>query len=124
MVNNRYKDRTDGSVALFMSFLFGTAYLLAGAAVTGVDLHTLPGILSGMYVGAFEMGIPFICFSLAMRKTNNPALVNQLCYLSPFLSLFFIAVVLGEQIVFSTYVGLALIVSGIVFNQYFVKSKA
>ena len=73
----------------------------------------------------YRTGIyPFICFSLAMRKTNNPALVNQLCYLSPFLSLFFIAVVLGEQIVFSTYVGLALIVSGIVFNQYFVKSKA
>ena len=72
-----------------------------------------------MYVGAFEMGIPFICFGMAMRLTSNPALVNQLCYLSPFLSLFFIAVVLGEPVVLTTYVGLALIVLGIVFNQYF-----
>lgn len=121
MVNNKFKEKTDGSVALFMSFLFGTAYLWAGAAVVGVDLATLPGVLAGMYVGGFEMGIPFICFSLAMRKTSNPALVNQLCYLSPFLSLFFIAIILGEQIVFTTYIGLALIVTGIVFNQYLVK---
>ena len=80
MINNKFKDRTDGSVALFMSFLFGTAYLLVGAMIVGVHLNTLLGILSGMYVGGFEMGIPFIFFSLAMRKTTNPALVNQLCY--------------------------------------------
>lgn len=118
MVNNRRKEATDGSVALFMSFLFGSAYLLAGAALTGIRLQSLPGILSAMYVGGFEMGIPFICFGLAMRLTSNPALVNQLCYLSPFLSLFFIAVVLGEPIAVTTYIGLALIVLGIVFNQY------
>lgn len=119
MLDNRRKTGVDGSVALFLSFLFGSAYLVAGAAVVGADLHTLPGVLSGMYVGAFEMGIPFICFGMAMRLTSNPALVNQLCYLSPFLSLFFIAVVLGEPVVLTTYVGLALIVLGIVFNQYF-----
>lgn len=121
MINNKFKDKTDGSVALFMSFLFGSVYLLLGAAVVGVNLHTLPGILSGMYVGGFEMGIPFIFFGLAMRTTTNPALINQLCYLSPFMSLFFIALILGEQIVFTTYIGLALIVAGIMFNEYLVK---
>lgn len=121
MINNKFKDKTDGSVALFMAFLFGTGYLLIGAAVVGVNLHTLPGILSGMYVGGFEMGVSFIFFSLAMRTTSNPALINQLCYLSPFMSLFFIALILGEQIVFTTYVGLALIVAGIMFNEYLVK---
>lgn len=123
MLNNKYKDLFDSILACFMSFLFGTLYLVAGACVTGVNISTLPGILSGMYVGGFEMGIPFICFGLAMRKTSNPALINQLCYLSPFLSLFLIAVVLGEQIAATTYIGLILIVLGIVFNQYFVKEK-
>ena len=123
MVNNKQKDSADSSVVLFMTFLFGSAYLLAGAAVVGINLPTLTGVLSGMYVGGFEMGIPFIFFGLAMRKTSNPALINQLCYLSPFMSLFFIAVILGEQIVFTTYIGLALIVLGIVFNQYFVREK-
>lgn len=120
MVNNRSRE-IDASVALFVSFLFGTIYLTAAACLTGVDIRTVPGILSGMYVGCFEIGVPFICFGIAMRKTTNPALINQLCYLSPFLSLFFIAIVLGEQIVTTTYIGLGLIVSGIVFNQYFVK---
>lgn len=121
MVNNLKKEQADGSVVLFVTFLFGSLYLLAGAFFVGADLNTLPGVLSGMYVGAFEMGIPFIFFGLAMRKTNNPALINQICYLSPFMSLFFISVVLGEQIVITTYVGLILIVLGIVYNQYFVK---
>lgn len=124
MINNKNKNQVDGSVALFVTFLFGSIYLSVGALVTGVEIHSVPGILSGMYVGGFEMGIPFIFFGLAMRKTTNPALVNQLCYLSPFLSLFFISVVLGEKIVLPTYIGLCLIVLGIVFNQYFVKEKS
>lgn len=119
IVNNKLKDKVDGSVTLFMSFLFGTCYLLAGMCGTEVNISTLPGILSGMYVGCFEMGLPFLFFGLAIRKTSNPALINQLCYLSPFLSLFLIAIVLNEQIVATTYAGLALIVSGILFNQYF-----
>ena len=122
MLNNRNKVQTDGSVVLFLTFLFGSVYLSVGALFCGLNLSSLTGVLSGMYVGGFEMGIPFIFFGLAMRKTSNPALINQLCYLSPFMSLFFISVVLGEQIVFTTYIGLVMIVLGIVFNQYFVKS--
>ena len=123
MVNNRNSHKADATIACFMSFLFGSIYLIIGALFVGVNLNTLPGVLSGMYVGAFEMGIPFICFGLAMRLTTNHALINQLCYLSPFLSLFFVSTILGEQIVFTTYIGLSLIVAGIVFNEYFVKSK-
>lgn len=117
MVNRRNSHKADATVSCFMSFLFGSAYLLIGAVFVGVNLDTLPGILSGMYVGAFEMGIPFICFGLAMRTTSNPALINQLCYLSPFLSLFFVSAILGEQILITTYIGLSLIVAGIVFNE-------
>ncbi|WP_321334380.1 DMT family transporter [uncultured Bacteroides sp.] len=116
MFTNRNK-KVDAIVALFANFLFGSLYLLIAACVAGVDLSSLYGLLSGMYVGAFEISVPFVCFGLAIRNTNNPALINQMCYLSPFLSLFFIQTVLGEQIVLSTYIGLALIISGIVFNE-------
>lgn len=68
MINNKFKDKADGSIALFMSFLFGTLYLLIGAMIVGVHLNTLPGILSGMYVGGFEMGIPFIFSVLPCGK--------------------------------------------------------
>lgn len=123
LVNNQRRN-IDASITLFMTFLFGSVYLILGACVVGIQIHTLPGILSGMYVGCFEIAIPFIFFGLAMRKTNNPALINQMCYISPFLSLFLISMVLREQIVPSTYLGLMLIVGGIVYNQYFVKSPA
>ena len=123
VVNNKNKEKFDTSLAFFMTFLFGSIYMTIGALVKGVELNTVPGLLWGAYVGAFEMGIPFIFFGLAMRKTDNPALVNQFTYLSPFMSLFFISMILGEKIVPTTFVGLALIVIGIVFNEYFVKSK-
>ena len=122
MVNNKFKHRIDAIVTLFGSFLCGTIYLLVSIPLFGISLPSTTGLLAGMYVGAFEMAIPFICFGIAMRITTNPALINQLCYLSPFLSLFFIAMVLREPIVVTTYIGLALIVAGIVFNEYFVKS--
>lgn len=123
VVNNKNKEKFDASLAFFMTFLFGSIYMTVGALFKGVELNTVPGLLWGSYVGAFEMGIPFIFFGLAMRKTDNPALVNQLTYLSPFMSLFFIAMILGEKIVPTTFIGLALIVIGIVFNEYFVKPK-
>ena len=124
VVNNKNKERFDASLAFFMTFFFGSLYMGVASIFVGVDLNTVPGLLWGSYVGAFEMGIPFICFGLAMRKTDNPTLINQLTYLSPFMSLFIISIVLGEKIVPTTMIGLAMIVFGIIFNEYFVKTKA
>lgn len=123
MLNNKNKDSVDSTVSLFVTFLFGSLYMSAGTLFVETRIDTLPGILAGMYVGGFEMGIPFIFFGLAMRKTSNPALINQLCYLSPFLSLFIISFVLGEKIVITTVIGLVMIVLGIVFNEYFVRTS-
>ena len=100
MLNDRIKKQVPESISLFLGFL-STA------------------LLAGMYVGAFEIGIPFICFGIAIRTTDNPALINQMCYLAPFMSLFFISVVLHEPIMPTTFIGLVLIIAGIVYNQYF-----
>ena len=123
MVNNKHKHSVDAIVSLFGSFVCGSLYLIVCIPFFGFSVPNLNGLLAGMYVGGFEMAIPFICFGIAMRITSNPTLINQLCYLSPFLSLFFIAIVLHEPIVITTYIGLTLIVAGIVFNEYFVKKK-
>ena len=123
IVNNKHKHSIDAIVSLFGSFVCGSIYLIVCMPFFGFSVPNLNGLLAGMYVGGFEMAIPFICFGIAMRITSNPTLINQLCYLSPFLSLFFIAIVLHEPIVITTYIGLTLIVAGIVFNEYFVKKK-
>lgn len=120
MFNNRLKGKVDTTVALFLGFLFGSLVLLAAGCFVGIEIDSLDGLLSGIYIGCFEMGIPFLTFGMALRITSNPALINQMCYLSPFISLFLIAIVLGETIVPATYVGLMLIVAGLVYNQYIV----
>ena len=117
MVSNKRKE-VDAIIALTVTFFFGSAYLLIASLWMEPVVLPIQALLSGMYVGAFEIGIPFVCFGMAIQLTSNATLVNQMCYLSPFLSLFLIHLVLGEQIVWTTYAGLLLIVVGIIFNQY------
>ena len=118
---NKKSEHIDNILALFISFFFGSLFLLVGLFFIDIQLYSSKGLLSAIYVGLFEMAIPFIFFSLALKKTDNPSLINQLCYLSPFISLFIIRSVLGEQIYFTTFIGLVLIVGGILFNEYGVR---
>ena len=118
---NKKNNHIDNVLALFASFCFGTLFLILGSIFVDVQLNSVNGMLSAIYVGLFEMAIPFIFFGLALKKTDNPALINQLCYLSPFISLFIIRSVLGEQIYLTTFIGLILIVGGILFNEYGVR---
>lgn len=118
MINDSLKDKVSEITALFLTFLFGMAYLFVGNFFEPISHLEPQSVLAGVYIGAFEMGVPYICFGIAIRETNNPALINQMCYLAPFLSLFFISIVLEEPIVTSTYMGLALIIGGIIYNQY------
>lgn len=119
IVNESLKDKLSEVASLFLTFLFGMIYLSIGTIFNPISALPAEAIWSGIYIGAFEMGIPFICFGMAIRITSNPALINQMCYLSPFLSLFLIAMVLGEPIMPTTYIGLFLIVAGLVYNEYF-----
>ncbi len=123
MLNNRISKDIDTTVSLFLGFFAGSVVLLIGGLFVGIDVDSMDGLLSGIYIGCFEMGIPFLTFGMALKLTDNPALVNQMCYLSPFLSLFLIAMVLGETIAPATYVGLLLIVGGLVFNSTIASRK-
>ncbi len=122
IINQRNKE-FDPIVTLFLNFMFGTVYLLIATLFVPVNLFSANGALAAVYVGLFEMAVPFIFFGLALRNSNNHSLINQLCYLSPFASLFIIHLVLGESIYPSTYVGLSLIVGGVVLNEYLTKRK-
>lgn len=120
---NKMNSKIDNTICLFLSFLFGSIYLIAGTLFVNVNLDSTSGLFSSAYVGIFEMGIPFVFFSLALRKTTNPALINQLCYLSPFMSLFIIHFILKEHVYFTTYIGLFFIIGGILFNEYAVRKN-
>jgi drug/metabolite transporter (DMT)-like permease len=108
------KDPRDDVEKLFWNFAFGTAYVLALHLATGRSLAvSAPGLLGCVYIGLFEMGIAFLLWLRALTISETSAKVSNLVFLSPFLSLFFIRFVVGERILPSSVVGLAVIVLGI-----------
>jgi len=112
------KDRRDAAVRLFVNFLFASAYILGLLLVfLKGQIYTWEGLLGGVYIGLFEMGITFLLWLKALKSAKTTAHVVNLIYLVPFLSLLCIAFVLGERIFPSTLIGLVLIVTGIVVQK-------
>jgi drug/metabolite transporter (DMT)-like permease len=112
------RDRQDEAVRLFLNFAFACAYILTLTLLLGqAHLGNWRGLLGGVYIGLFEMGITFLVWLKALKAAKTTAHVVNLIYLVPFLSLLVIALVLGERILPSTVVGLLLIVTGIVLQK-------
>jgi len=112
------KDRCDEAVRLFVNFAFATGYILIALLLAGrLPMAPWQGLVGGVYVGLFEMGITFLAWLKALKTAQTTAHVVNLIYLVPFLSLLVIALVLGETILPSTVVGLVLIVAGILAQK-------
>ncbi|MEN6576688.1 MAG: DMT family transporter [Phycisphaerales bacterium] len=112
------KDRRDEAARLFVNFLFACVYILVLMLLLGgLQVRSWQGLLGGVYIGLFEMGITFLLWLKALRNAKTTAHVVNLIYLVPFLSLLVIALVLGEEIRPSTIAGLILIISGIVAQK-------
>lgn len=78
----------------------------------------MPGLAGAVYTGLFEMSLAFLAWSFALRLSDNTSRVSNLIFLSPFLSLVFIQQILGEVIFPTTYVGLVIIVCGLLYQQW------
>ena len=108
------KDRVDPVLGLFVSFLFSIPFIAAACwFLSDPGSLGVNGILAGVYVGLFEMGITYILWLAALRLSQAAAKVSTLIFLSPFISLIFISRILGEAIAVTTIMGLALIVGGL-----------
>ena len=111
-------DDRDPVVSLFLCFLFGLPFILAFCLIfSNVIVSEPTGLLGAVYVGVFEMGITFVFWLFALKLSENTAKVGNLIFISPFLSLTFISFIVGESIKSSTFVGLALIVGGLVIQR-------
>ena len=112
------RDRRDPVLKLFLSFGFGSLLILATVLLgEGIRSPNWPGFLGGVYTGLFEMGLTFLLWLKALELANTTARVSNLVFLSPFLSLVFIRVLVGEPILPSTLAGLVLIICGILLQQ-------
>ena len=112
------RDRRDPVLKLFLSFGFGSFFILATVLLgEGIQIPAWPGLLGGVYSGLFEMGLTFLLWLKALELSTTTARVSNLVFLSPFLSLGFIRVLVGEPILPSTLAGLVLIICGILLQQ-------
>jgi drug/metabolite transporter (DMT)-like permease len=114
------KDQRDEVVKLFLNFVFGCIYTtIACLLFSEIRIPDTRGIIGVIYIGFFEMGITFVVWLKALQLSETTARVTNLIYISPFLSLIFVNTIVGEKIIASTVAGLALLVAGILLQQYF-----
>ena len=104
--------------ALFLNFSAATPMLFVVVYLSdGFQDIPLGGLLGGLYVGIFEMGISFIFWLNAMRLTRSTANISTLIFLSPPISLVLIWLVLGEPIELFTLTGLSFILLGLFWQH-------
>lgn len=113
------KDERENVMKLVFNFLFGFIFISIYVIIIGhVAIVDLSAFLAVTYVGLFEMGVTFVVWLMAIKLSETTAQVSNLIYLSPFISLVLINLVLGEKILPSTFSGLILIISGIILQNY------
>ncbi|MFQ6372216.1 DMT family transporter [Shewanella sp. YIC-542] len=112
------KDKGDPVVSLLLSFLVALPCItLMLISTQSLPQLSFTALLAGAYVGLFEMGITFVLWLLALKKATRTASISNLVFLSPVLSMCFIALILGETIMPSTLLGLGLIILALLLQQ-------
>lgn len=112
------RNNNDPIVSLLLGFLASLPLtLIATAVLADFNFDSIEGILGGIYIGLFEMGISFVLWLMAIKLATNTAQVSNLIFISPFISLYLISSLLGEAIHPSTFIGLVTIIVGLIIQQ-------
>ncbi len=112
------KDKRNESNKLLLNFLIASVYIAIYLIITG-DFGNMSneGIMAAIYTGIFEMGLTFYLWLKALKLAKTTDKISNLVFLAPFLSLVFISIFLGEHIYVTTFIGLVLIIGGIVYQK-------
>jgi hypothetical protein len=110
-------DPRDDRVAMCANFVVATPITAMCCFWFSDFSFPLSGVMAAAYIGVFEMGLAFLLWSRALKLAENTSRVSTLIFVSPFLSLFLIHVVLGEEIHLTTYIGLAIIIAGLLIQR-------
>lgn len=113
------KDPREATIKMFVNFAFGAIYIVIWNLFShNISVPSALGLVGAMYIGIFEMGLTFVLWLTALKLSTNTARVSNLVFISPFISLMLISLFVGEKILPSTIIGLAIIVTGISVQQY------
>lgn len=107
----------DAVVNLAISFSVAVPVVWLMVFYSGEVWPQNPSYLSVVWVGLFEMSITFLLWQKALSSAVNVSKVANLIFLSPFISLILIGVILGEQLHLTTFAGLVLILVAVLWQQ-------
>ena len=119
------KDKREETGKILLNLIFGFLFILVYLIATGNALYFPQGkaLLGSLYIGLFEMSITFVIWLLALRNSEDTAKVSNLIFLSPFIALIFINLIVGETIRTSTIIGLVFIIVGILAQRFLAGKK-
>lgn len=115
IINTRSKLEPIMSLTISFSASLPLTFLVYLLFSEPIDFTKMEAIFYAVYLGLFEMGITFLLWLMALKLAPAAAKLNIMILFVPFLSLFWISLILGEQIATATLVGLSCIVfSGVI----------
>ncbi|GAA4504261.1 DMT family transporter [Pseudaeromonas paramecii] len=113
------KHQADPLVSLFLGFALSLPFTLLICLVWDAPPPLVwQGWAGALYVGLFEMGLAFVFWLQALRHARQASQLSNLVFLSPFASLLWLRWLVGEAIHPATPLGLALIVAGLLIQQW------
>ena len=96
----------------FTSFIVSVVYTLVVKGWFTIEAQQLIGLI---WIGVFTSATAFTCWAIALLK-GETAKISNLAYITPFLSLIWIRLILKEEISIYAIIGLVFIVSGIIIQ--------
>ena len=119
------KDKREETGKILLNLIFGFLFILIYLIASGSTIHFPQGkaLIGSLYIGLFEMSITFVIWLLALRNSEDTAKVSNLIFLSPFIALIFINLLVGEIIRTSTIIGLVFIIVGILVQRFLAARK-
>jgi drug/metabolite transporter (DMT)-like permease len=113
------RDKRDEAIKLVTNFAFGALYLIIAMLINGSFSETvsLKGMIAATYCGFFEMGITFWLWLKALQMAPTTDKVSNLIFFSPFVSIIFLHIIIGEPVYYTTLLGLVLIIGSVMLQN-------
>ena len=112
------RSRAQPASLMFWSFTMALPFVSAICWYgPGLPNLTTTALGYAVWIGAVEMGITFLLWQRALQRAHSSAKIAQLIFVSPFLSLLLIHLLLDEDISLWAVPALGIIVLGLVVSQ-------
>ena len=115
-----YNKKLDLDQNITMMIGWGTVAVSAG--IIGVLTEDWVMITGKGWIGMLWMGlvvnaISYLCWALAINNSKESSRIASMAYLTPFLSVIFSAIFLGESITLNAIIALMVIIGGVLASQ-------